>query len=47
MKVLSVAFSIEGDTRIMKGDALEHEGRFGSSYSGWEIRLKDPQSRGA
>jgi hypothetical protein len=27
MKILSVAFSIEGDTRIMKGDALEHEGR--------------------
>lgn len=27
MKVLSVAFSIEGDTRTMKGDALEHEGR--------------------
>jgi hypothetical protein len=27
MKILSVAFSIEGDTRIMKGDAIEHEGR--------------------
>ena len=27
MKVLSVAFSIEGETRIMRGDALEHEGR--------------------
>jgi hypothetical protein len=27
MKKLTVAFSIEGDTRIMKGDALEHEGR--------------------
>jgi hypothetical protein len=27
MKVFTVAFSIEGDQNIMKGDAIEHEGR--------------------